>query len=275
MRRKKTRQPRVTTRRRATKPDRALTLGALRGLMALEERIGDQIDGLVIPSVLTQYREGRAQFMGAVKDCEETLRPFFESMSSAVDDALELTAELDRVLAESPFVVLVSKAAAGDRAAIVKWIRYVPLTALEHPEVRRQLDSCMESADAGDRSFLQAVVRSFRLGLLEPRRGQPPKGLNRRDVVEVVQALQGLYDALSFKPKRSYRNPAARRMDLREISDAVADAMPESIRAEVSRAVEEVLTAKPSTQRGFGIAVAAKVFRCSIPHIRSLIRRAQ
>jgi hypothetical protein len=164
-------------------------------------------------------------------------------------------------------------AVAGDNEALVYLINSSGIEALQDEEIRHRI-YFLDPAKPADRQFLERVMAGLRKHVIgsgkRGRRPQTPVG-----ALKLVPVLQRAFETTGTRLKRSYRNPAARDLDIKAISEHVALSAPADWRAQIRRAVRDVLLSKPRVSKGFGFEVVAKALSRSSGWIRSTRKRKQ
>jgi hypothetical protein len=233
---------RKTPRKENDKPLR-FGLRTFRELMELERQLGASgFAKRVPPDVLREYRTAKREWQTTNAKLMESIR------------------ELNKIFK------LAKKE--GD-PNLVQWaLRGWPIETIRDKGISRHLESRIGSSSQKDRDYLEGAAKAFRQGLLEPHPGRPRR--IDRGMLPLVDVLQEAFEQAPVKIKRTYRNPAARRMDISELAEHVSHHMPLKLQDRTLKAVKDVISSHPQIRRTFGVEVAAKLFRCSSRHIRSL-----
>ena len=227
-------------------PKKLRTVGDFRRFLALEEAEGERF----LQSLGHDERKSYERWKRELQQLSAKIRAWLES--PAAQEALELARRAEQ----------------GDFGAIQKILRESPIDVFREPAVVRHIESRIGSRKKQDGEFLEDVVKNFRLGLLAPRRGRP----RRIDpsVAQLADAIQQCYENAPVTVKKSYRNPAARRMDVADLANHIATHVPEEWQDGAYRSAVDVLSTHRTQRKTFGVEVVAKLFRCSPRHIRSL-----
>lgn len=212
----------------------------------------------------------------AQRGLHEAVSASVPALAAAMNHAQEHARQLARVLASSGVLRLMGIATAardGQPDAVAHVIREDPLRALRDNTISEHLGTWRRSKRKRDKQNLQQAVEAFRIGLLEPQVGRPPK--IPTGAAKFARTIQGVFEQCPFKLKRKYNNPAARSLSIGEIAQWVATHLPDEHKESGRRAVTDVLTSTPGARKRFGELVAARIFLCSSRRLRALMRKQQ
>ena len=231
---------------------------------------GDErpLEGLVSEFILSAAK--------AQRELHEAVSASVPAVAAAMKRAQEHARQLARVLASSGVVRLMGIATAardGQPDAVAYVIREDPLRALRDNTISEHLGTWRRSKRKRDKQNLQQAIEAFRIGLLEPQVGRPPK--IPTGAAKFARTIQGVFEQCPFKLKRKYNNPAARNLSIGEIAQWVAVHLPDKYKGTGRQAVIGVLETTPGVRGRFGEMVAARILLCSSRRLRALMRKQQ
>lgn len=167
---------------------------------------------------------------------------------------------------------LYDRAIGGDNDALIALFEMFGYSLFGNSQIEARVDS-LDPAIPSERNVrrrIALIVKAHLVGRGSPGRHPKISITTFRFVAKVQDAFQG-----APRLKRQYRNPAARVLDIKGISEHVAASVPPNDRVRVERAARAVLEKKPRMTKAFGIEVMAEILSCRPRSIRSAMKRRQ